>query len=71
MSSLERMVREMTTEQAQLRAERDTLADCMRSLQELQRQQPPQPNDVQAQVSWVSKSHQSWDLAAVAASLKY
>ncbi len=30
--SLARMVERMTTEQEQLRAERDTLADCVRSL---------------------------------------
>ena len=46
--SLARLVEQMTVEQAQLRAERDTLADCVRSLQELQ-QQPPQPTDVQPQ----------------------
>jgi hypothetical protein len=51
--SLARMVEQMTTEQEQLRAERDTLADCVRSLQELQ-QQPPQPKDIQPQVSGVA-----------------
>ena len=51
--SLARMVELMTTEQAQLRAERDTLADCVRSLQELQ-QQPPQPKEIRPQVSQVT-----------------
>ena len=37
-------------EHEQLRTERDTLADCVRSLQELQ-QQPPAPTDIRAQVT--------------------
>lgn len=47
--TLERMVEQQAAEHAQLRAERDTLADCVRSLQELQ-QQPPAPTDFRAQV---------------------
>ena len=54
--SLERMVKQMTAEQEQLLAERDTLDACVRSLLELQ-EQPPQPNDVQTHVSWVSEHH--------------
>ncbi len=47
---LERMVEQQAAEHAQLRAERDTLADCVRSLQELQ-QQPAAPSDFRAQVT--------------------
>ena len=50
MQKLERMMEQGKAEHAQLRAERDTLADCVRGLQELQQQQPPAPTDTLAQV---------------------
>ena len=49
MQTLERLVEHEKAEHAQLRAERDTLADCVRSLQEFQLQ-PPSPTDIRAQV---------------------
>ena len=48
MQSLAHMVERMTVEQEQLVSERDMLADCVRSLQELQRQ-PQRPADARAQ----------------------
>ena len=47
--TLERLMEQGKAEHAQLLAERDTLADCVRSLQELQ-QQPPAPTELRAQV---------------------
>ena len=49
MQTLERMVEQASSEHVQLRAERDTLADCVRSLQEMQLQ-PPAPLDLRTQV---------------------
>ena len=49
MQTLERLMDQGKAEHAQLRAERDTLADCVRSLQELQ-QQPPAQTDIRTQV---------------------
>ena len=50
--TLERLVEQQAAEHALLRAERDTVADCVRSLQELQ-QQPAATTDIRAQVARV------------------
>ena len=50
MHTLERLVEQGKAEHVRLRAERDTLADCVRSLLELQ-QQPSAPPTIHAQVS--------------------
>ena len=47
--TLERLMEQESSEHVQLRAERDTLADCVRNLQQMQLQ-PQAPLDLRAQV---------------------
>ena len=47
--TLERLIEQESAEHAQLRTERDTLVDCVRSLQELQ-QHPPAPTGILVKV---------------------